>query len=314
MNRKSKKFIYLCFTVNKYSYILKAIEQVRLFGIELDIHISHSIVKVLTIERWKGKTRMKKLLATAMAGILAVTMAACGASEESTGGSSKDDKVLTMGTSADYFPFEYIDTKKGEDIVGFDVAIAKEVTKNLGYKLKIEDMEFGSLLGALSSGRVDFVMAGMTPTEERKKNADFTDIYFESKNLVMTKDKAISSEDELKGKKIGVQLGSIQEGLAKDRFKDSETVPLNKIPEIIQELNTGRIDALIIEDAVAVKYMDQDASLKTYQIKEDGPAGSAIAFKKGDKMRDDFNKELKKMIDSGEIDKLAEEWFQKEAK
>lgn len=62
-------------------------------------------------------------------------------------------------------------------------------------------MEFGSLLGALSSGRVDFVMAGMTPTEERKKNADFTDIYFESKNLVMTKDKAISSEDELKGKK-----------------------------------------------------------------------------------------------------------------
>ena len=60
--------------------------------------------------------------------------------------------------------------------------------------------------------------------------------------------------------------------------------------------------------------MDQDASLKTYQIEEDGPAGSAIAFKKGDKMRDDFNKELKKMIDSGEIDKLAEEWFQKEAK
>ncbi|ASI34898.1 MULTISPECIES: transporter substrate-binding domain-containing protein [unclassified Exiguobacterium] len=257
---------------------------------------------------------MKKLVATAMAGILALTMAACGASDDSSGGSSDDSKVLTMGTSADYFPFEYIDTAKGDDIVGFDVAIAKEVTKNLGYDLKIEDMEFGSLLGALSSGRVDFVMAGMTPTDERKKNADFTDVYFESKNLVMTKDEAISSEDELKGKKIGVQLGSIQEGIAKDRYKDSEAVSLNKIPEIIQELNTGRIDALIIEDAVAVKYMDQDESLKTYEIKEDGPTGSAAAFKKGDKMRDEFNKELKKMIDAGEIDKLAEEWFQKEAK
>ncbi len=301
--------------MNKYSYILKAINQVELFSIELEKNISHTIVKVLTIERWKGNLLMKKLVATAMAGILAVTMAACGASEESTGGTTKtSDKVLTMGTSADYFPFEYIDTAKGDDIVGFDVAIAKEVTKNLGYDLKIEDMEFGSLLGALSAGRVDFVMAGMTPTDERKKNADFTDIYFESKNLIMTKDKAISADDELKGKKIGVQLGSIQEALAKDRYKDSEAVSLNKIPEIIQELNTGRIDALIIEDAVAVKYMDQDDSLKTYQIKEDGPTGSAVAFKKGDKMRDEFNTELKKMIDNGDIDKLAEEWFQKEAK
>lgn len=301
--------------MNKYSYILKAINQVELFSIELEKNISHTIVKVLTIERWKGNLLMKKLAATAMAGILAVTMAACGASEESTGDTTKkNDKVLTMGTSADYFPFEYIDTAKGDDIVGFDVAIAKEVTKNLGYDLKIEDMEFGSLLGALSAGRVDFVMAGMTPTDERKKNADFTDIYFQSKNLVMTKDTAITSDDELKGKKLGVQLGSIQEALAKDRYKDSEAVSLNKIPEIIQELNTGRIDALIIEDAVAVKYMDQDKALKTYEIKEDGPTGSAVAFKKGDKMRDDFNKELKKMIDNGDIDKLAEEWFQKEAK
>ncbi len=300
--------------MNKYSYILKTINQVRLFSIELEKNISHTIVKVLTIERWKGNLFMKKLAATAMAGILAVTMAACGASEESTGETNTSDKVLTMGTSADYFPFEYIDTAKGDEIVGFDVAIAKEVTKNLGYDLKIEDMEFGSLLGALSSGRVDFVMAGMTPTDERKKNADFTDIYFQSKNLVMTKDKAIASDDELKGKKLGVQLGSIQEALAKDRYKDSEAVSLNKIPEIIQELNTGRIDALIIEDAVAVKYMNQDKALKTYEIKEDGPTGSAVAFKKGDKMRDDFNKELKKMIDNGDIDKLAEEWFQKEAK
>ncbi len=300
--------------MNKYSYILKTINQVRLFSIELEKNISHTIVKVLTIERWKGNLFMKKLAATAMAGILAVTMAACGASEESTGEKNTSDKVLTMGTSADYFPFEYIDTAKGDEIVGFDVAIAKEVTKNLGYDLKIEDMEFGSLLGALSSGRVDFVMAGMTPTDERKKNADFTDIYFQSKNLVMTKDKAIASDDELKGKKLGVQLGSIQEALAKDRYKDSEAVSLNKIPEIIQELNTGRIDALIIEDAVAVKYMNQDKALKTYEIKEDGPTGSAVAFKKGDKMRDDFNKELKKMIDNGDIDKLAEEWFQKEAK
>ncbi|UTT41651.1 transporter substrate-binding domain-containing protein [Exiguobacterium aurantiacum] len=232
-----------------------------------------------------------------------------GCSQETTG---EEKMTLVMGTSADYFPYEFVDTANGDEIVGFDIEIAETVTERLGYELKIEDMDFGSLLGALNAGRVDFVMAGMTPTEERKENAAFSDIYLSATNLVMTKDESLESIEALAGKKIGVQTASIQENIAKDQAPEAELVSLNKIPEIVQELNTGRIDAMVIEDTVAQKYLDQDAGLYTFALKEDGEKGSAAAFKLEDDLRDQFNEELNKMIDAGEIDKLAKKWFSME--
>ncbi|MBR3063583.1 MAG: transporter substrate-binding domain-containing protein [Exiguobacterium sp.] len=217
-----------------------------------------------------------------------------------------------MGTSADYFPYEFVDTANGDAIVGFDIEIAETITERLGYELKIEDMDFGSLLGALNSGRVDFVMAGMTPTEERKENADFSDIYLSATNLIMTKDESLQAIEDLSGKKIGVQTASIQENIAKEQAPDAELVSLNKIPEIVQELNTGRIDAMVIEDTVAQKYLDQDDSFYTFALKEDGEKGSAAAFKLDDELRDQFNEELNKMMKSGEIDELVKKWFSME--
>ena len=217
-----------------------------------------------------------------------------------------------MGTSADYFPYEFVDTANGDAIVGFDIEIAETITERLGYELKIEDMDFGSLLGALNSGRVDFVMAGMTPTEERKENADFSDIYLSATNLIMTKDESLQAIEDLSGKKIGVQTASIQENIAKEQAPDAELVSLNKIPEIVQELNTGRIDAMVIEDTVAQKYLDQDDSFYTFALKEDGEKGSAAAFKLDDELRDQFNEELNKMMESGEIDELVKKWFSME--
>ena len=245
---------------------------------------------------------MKKgFLALCLAGLAAFSVA-CGADVNeggSTSTDSEDDKVIVMGTSADYFPYEFVDTANGDEVVG--------------YELKIEDMDFGSLLGALNAGRVDFVMAGMTPTEERKENADFSDIYFTAVNLILSKDDSLQSLEDLKGKKIGVQLGSIQEGIAQDQITDAEIVSLNKIPEIIQEIKTGRIDAMVIEDTVAKKYLEQDSELTTFEIVDEEEAGSAAAFRKDDELRDQFNEELKKMIDSGEIEELAQRWFEEEA-
>ena len=250
---------------------------------------------------------MKKWLLAGMMVMGAAFLGAC--SEETTG---EEQKTLVMGTSADYFPYEFVDTANGDAIVGFDIEIAETITERLGYELKIEDMDFGSLLGALNAGRVDFVMAGMTPTEERKENAAFSDIYLSATNLVMSKDASLQSIDQLAGKKIGVQTASIQENIAKEQAPDAELVSLNKIPEIVQELNTGRIDAMVIEDTVAQKYLDQDESFVTFALKEDGEKGSAAAFKLDDNLRDEFNEELKKMMDSGEIDELAKKWFSME--
>lgn len=241
------------------------------------------------------------------------TIAGCGGS--STNNSSADGKkVLTMVTSPDYPPYEYYDTSGGErKIVGFDVDIAKYITQQLGYELKINESDFNGLIPAIQAKRADFVMAGMTPTEERKKNVDFSSIYYEAKNtIVAPKASNLTTTQSLAGKTVGVQLGSIQEGDAK---KIAEKVPgikikqLNKIPEIIQEIKSGRIAAAIVEDTVARGFIDANPDLAFNVIPSEGPSGSAIAFPKGSPLAAEFNNVLAKMKSSGELEKLAAKWF-----
>ena len=126
-----------------------------------------------------------------------------------------------MVTSADYPPYEFRDTATGKnEIIGFDIDIAKYITKELGFELEISDTDFNGIIPALQSRRADFAMAGMTPTEERQKNVDFSDIYYEAKNtIVALKGSKLNSPEDLAGKNVGVQLGSTQEKAAK-KFKD----------------------------------------------------------------------------------------------
>ncbi|MDG4655634.1 transporter substrate-binding domain-containing protein [Ectobacillus antri] len=251
---------------------------------------------------------MKKLLSILLASLLVVgILGACSKQE-----TSDKKKVLVMGTSADYKPYEYIDSAKSDEIIGFDVDIAKYIAKELGYEIKIKDMDFTGLLAAMEAKKVDFVMAGMTPTAERKKNADFTDIYFTAKNLVISKDGAVQKVEDLKGKTVGVQTGSIQEGKAKDIQKATEIkiTDRNRIPELFEELKAGRVDAIIIEDTVAKGYLAKMSELKSIEIPEAADeAGSAIAFPKGSKQTEEFNKVIKKMQDNGEMEKLIKKWF-----
>jgi ABC-type amino acid transport substrate-binding protein len=241
-------------------------------------------------------------------------LAACGTSKDqdkkstSSQGDTKKEK-LVMATSADYPPYEDYDTTSGK-IIGFDVDVAKYIGSKLNFEVEVKDMDFNGLLPALQSKRADFVMAGMTPKPERKKNADFSDIYFEAKNtIVAAKDSSFKTLEDLKGKKVGVQLGSIQES-AVNEVKGIQVVSLNKVPEIIQELKSGRIDAAIIEDTVAKGYTGSNKDLKFTEIPNTELAGSAVAFPKGSTHVDDFNKVLKEMKENGEMDRLVKKWFE----
>ncbi len=216
-----------------------------------------------------------------------------------------------MGTSADYPPYEFIDTSSGsEEIVGFDVDIAKEITTKLGYNLEISNIDFNGLIPALQAKRVDFVMAGMTPTEERKKNVDFSGIYFEAKNTIVSKQgSGLATVESLSGKKVGVQLGSIQEGFAKDNIQGAEIIPLNKISEIVQEIKSGRIDAAIIEDTVAKGFTASNTDIEVAVLPNEGASGSAIAFPKGSELVAKFDPLLKELLDSGKVEELVTKWF-----
>jgi polar amino acid transport system substrate-binding protein len=256
---------------------------------------------------------MKKSVMLLLAMMLMVgVLAACGSTNKENAAGSNTKKVLTMGTSADYPPFESVDTVKSKSIVGFDVDLAKAITSKLGYKMQIKDMDFSGLIQALKSGEVDFVLAGMTPTADRKKNVDFSDIYYTAQHMIVSKkNSGINKLQDLKGKTVGVQLGSIQEGKAQEINK---TIPINivnrdRIPDLIEELKAGRIDAAIIEDTVAKGYFEKESDLKGFTIKDSSEAGSAIAFPKNSALTTKFNNELEKMKKDGELKKLIIKWF-----
>ena len=148
----------------------------------------------------------------------------------------KSSGKIILGTSADYPPYEFHALIDGKDtIVGFDVAIAKEIAKDLGVELEIKDMSFDGLLAALVSGNVDMVIAGMTPDEERRQSVDFSDIYYSAiHGAVIRKadmDKYGKDPASLADKMIGAQKGAIQVNIAKQQIKN--------VPEAIE--NTCKI-------------------------------------------------------------------------
>jgi arginine/lysine/histidine transporter system substrate-binding protein len=231
-------------------------------------------------------------------------------------GDTANKEVLTMVTSPDYPPYEFYDTSGGEQkIVGFDIDIANYIAKELGFELRIQESDFNGLIPALQANRADFVMAGMTPTEERKKNVDFSIIYYQAQDtIVALKGSNLTKPEDLASKKVGVQLGSIQEGNAKkiaQKVQNVQVQSLNKVPELIQEIKSKRIDAAIIENTVAEGFVAANPDLEFNLIPNEGESGSAIAFPKNSPRVEAFNRVLTEMKKNGELDRLAQKWFSK---
>lgn len=257
--------------------------------------------------------RLKFLVTAFLTALLTVTVVtACNSTTDTATDTAAPaaGETLVMATSADYPPYEFIDTSSGqEEIIGFDIDIANYITNELGYTLEISNMDFNGLIPALQAGRADFVMAGMTPTDERKENASFSEIYYEARNTIVTKDGSeLTTPESLNGKTVGVQLGTIQEEAANE-IEGANVMPLNRINELVQELKAGRIDAAIIEDTVAKGYVGANPDLIFTTIENEGPSGSAVAFPKDSPLVSEFDRVLQSMKDSGEIDRLVEKWF-----
>lgn len=226
----------------------------------------------------------------------------------------KNKGVLTIGTSADYPPYEFHKEINGEDkIVGLDIMIAEELAKELGVKLEIKDMKFDGLLGALKSQNIDMVMAGMTPTEERKKAVDFSDTYYNGSNVILVKkenlDKYKTIED-LKNARIGVQKASLQENIVKDVIKAKNIKSLSKIQDIVLELENNNIDAVVISKATTKGYLKQYKDLACTNVDsiEGETEGSAIPVNKSENKAflNEVNKVLNKLKKEGKIEEFVE--------
>ena len=218
---------------------------------------------------------------------------------------------IVLGTSADYPPYEFHKEIDGKDtIVGFDIEIAKEIAKALGVELEIKDMDFDGLILALNADKVDFVLAGMTPDPER--DVDFSKIYYRALQGVLINaenaDKFKTVED-LYGKRIGAQKGTIQEKIAESEIQDLDLKGLAKIPDLVLEVKHNKVDAVIMEKPVAEAYADRHDDLILMDLTfEDAEGGSAVAVKKGNpELIEEINKILDRLMEDGSVDRFVVE-------
>ena len=258
----------------------------------------------------------KKWLLAALTTLVIAVLAACGTADEEkeTSGSegSTGSKTLVVGTSADYAPFEYVDTATSDEIVGFDIDLIKTVGDKLGYDIQVQNMDFNSLITALQADKFDVVISGMTPTEDREKVVDFSVPYYETEQyLIFDKEKGYTTPADVKGGVVGAQISSIQEDLAKELGAEHgfKVENRNLIPELIQELKTGRFDAAVIENIVSENYLSQNGDLAAFPIEVEEPDYKAIVFQEGSALKAEFDKVIEELTADGTIDELKKKWF-----
>ena len=253
--------------------------------------------------------KMKKLVSVLLVAACSVSLVACGGTKEEEK-KAEGDKTLVMATNAEFPPYEYYE---GEEVVGIDVDIAKAVAEELGMELKIEDMAFDSVIPAVSSGKADIALAGLTVTDERKENLNFTDTYAKATQVIIVKeDSAIAGPDDLEGKKIGVQLGTTGDLYASD-IKDAEVEQYNKGFEAVQATMQGKIDAVIIDSEPAKEFVAEAEGLKILDeafTEEEYAIGIA---KDNDELLEKVNKALKSLKESGKLDEIVAEYIKADA-
>ncbi|WP_164543967.1 transporter substrate-binding domain-containing protein [Jeotgalibaca ciconiae] len=269
---------------------------------------------------------MKKNWVKGLVGLVSIAMlAACGADTNSatdssaiSGEESTSDKLadiqergkLIIATTADYPPYEWHLVKDGKDeIVGFDIDIAKAIADELGVDLEVKDMDFDGLIPALSTGKVDLVIAGMNPTPKREESVDFTDIYISTQDVVLIREEdaeKFTSPESLSDAKWATQKSTIQEDFLKEEYADAYLQSVGKWGTAILSLNTGKVDAILMVETVANQYAKQNDNLVIADFDiESEPNEAAIAVQKGNEdFLETVNGILNELQESGAVDQL----------
>lgn len=218
-----------------------------------------------------------------------------------------DKGTLIVATSADNPPYENM--KNGE-IVGFDIDLMNEVGKHLGKKIEFRNMEFYGILASLSAKNVDMAIAAMSVTTERQAMVDFSVPYTDARIAVLFRQKDhFNNPDSLKGKIIGAQLGTIWALIAnemslKHNFK---TLSLANNLMLVEELKNERIDAMVLEEAQVVKFIEKNPMLASFSVKEYG-SSFAIALPKDSPLKKDIDLAIEELKKNGTIDSLSKKW------
>ena len=253
---------------------------------------------------------MKKLFALLLAAVMVLSLAACGAKK----GITVEEGTLVMATNAEFPPYEYMENNQ---VQGIDAEIAQAIANKLGLKLRIENMEFDSIISSIKEGKADVGLAGMTVTPERLEEVNFSTPYATGVQVVIvTEDSKITSVDDLfadgANHTIGVQLTTTgdlyatwdieDEGLGKvDRY--------NKGADAVMALKSGKVDCVIIDNEPAKAFVAANEGLKILDT-EYAVEDYAIAMNKNTKeLAEAVEKALKELIADGTVKNIVEKYI-----
>ncbi len=254
---------------------------------------------------------MKKKIMAAFAAAMVTVVALAGCGAKATESTSGTGETLVVGTNAAFPPFEYVGDDGNPD--GFDIALIKAIGEKTGMEVQIQDMEFDSLVSSIG-GKIDVAIAGMTVTEERMKTVDFSDSYYEAvQDVIVPKGSAIATADDLKGLKVGVQLGTTGEFIAED-IEGAEISAYNKAVDAVNDLNNGRVDCVIVDknpaEVFGAQFSDKVDVLPGTQFDFE-PENYAIALPKGNtELADRINNALKELKADGTYDSLVKKYIE----
>ncbi len=221
-------------------------------------------------------------------------------------GCAKKNDTLIVGTEAGFAPYEYME---GDQVVGVDMDIAQAIADKLGKKLEIQNMDFDGALLAVQQGKIDFVAAGVSVSEERKEKMDFSIDYVDSTEVVVVNNSAPAvtavSDADLAGKVIGVQQGNIADFYVESNVEAKEIKRYTKFAQAAEDLKNGKIDCIVMDQYPAEELVEANTELSIL----DGALFQdkyAIAVKKGNKeLLDQINSVIQELRDSGKIEEFT---------
>jgi polar amino acid transport system substrate-binding protein len=258
---------------------------------------------------------MKKILSLVMCLGLVFILASCSRINSNKLDRIKEKGIITIATNAPYPPYEFYDTRNGKQVlVGYDIDLANEITKELGVKIEWKDIAFDALIPSLASEQVDLVLAGLVPTEDRSKMVDFSTLYNQSGTVALAKKEKIDKVcnfNDLIGKKIVVQSGTTQLDQA-NMVKDAKILSLPLVSDTVTAITTGQADVLFISKVSANNIVASNSDLTYHELNGFDASkmidGAAVGVAKGNKDVLDFvNKVIENLKNNGSLDKMFEE-------